>query len=335
MSKTKNSKISKMKNLEKARETKKIKKQARNIQFPYSKIKEYIGKVKQGTLKNLLIDLPNSIYEPSLKKMTKKYFENSKRKLSASLIYEHIYNLSPNLKNDLYEIGKNLHSQFEIKVKHADIISEFPTGISTQDFYWITAKPDGIIGSDKGNFLIELKTLTKTEFDLYSQTTKNINTISDSILYQVKLYMVIFKISKCFLCLFCIETERKKILTINSELEDFEFFRNTFKLFVKKNAEREGIKFSKIGKRLFSKKKFNYPNKLKRFKGNFPYRKIKQHLMNALNELVTPLYLLKGNSLPELNNREINESLKKQMRERNKIEYKIHRLKKKLRYGYW
>lgn len=331
----KNSKKKNLNNLIKAREAKQKALDMKFKIFKYSRRKLFPGKVQPGTFKELLSNIHLSIYQPSLRKMEEKNFSNTKQKLPASLIYERIYNLTPDTNNPSYYIGRLLHDQFSKNLNNEDIITDFPTGISTNEFYWITARPDAIIGSDNGNYLVELKTVSESDFNFYSKTTKLISTIPDSILYQIRLYMVMFKLKSCFLCFYCFENRKSKIIQIDPQEEDFDFFRETFKIFILNNAKREEIDVKKIGKRTFSIKKYDIKNQLNEFTGNFPYKRITYFLKRAMNQLQPYKILLEEGRFTELKNKEINGYKEKEKSEQLIKEYKRRRIMKKKKFGYW
>lgn len=326
------------------RPTKKIQKQRAKIQLMNEKRAEI--RHKKGLSFNrstnaprfrkvieLLKGLKQSVYMPNYSNMKADCGDKfPKYKFAPSIIYAKLTEAYHIKRSCEYVTGTRIHDRFERIFDDPRIISVFPQGICTNKYYWISGKPDAIIGSTSGQVLVELKTHSSIEFKYLKKTNFK---LPIQIHCQVQTYMHMLEIEKCFVCFYCYETTQSHIKIVDIDPDFEEELQQTFKAFIINVFNRKGFPNVRIPPQYFQQHPPSaVTNRLKEFTGDFPFDDIKKMLKERLKLLGTERYDQDPEGpLFKRQAKEIKKGLRKiqERKEQKKEEKKITRQKRYLR----
>lgn len=240
--------------------------------------KKKIGKTKhakkftrhsKGTALRVLYLLPDTVYMPNFKKMKEMpYFIDLKAKLPPSLLYFHMHSKKHTFIKEEMNLGIRLHKSFSDWLKlEKEAIVDFPTGISSSEYYWISLKPDGLFPTKDGLILIELKTISSSDFDEYTKIVNNQHSIPLKITYQIQSYMNILNVKNCLLAFYCYENGRSKIIEVQRDEGFKNVLKKSFRVFVRLLFKKEGVKVKSIPKEVYKIQQVQKKNEMKDIKG--------------------------------------------------------------------
>jgi len=235
--------------------------------------KKYVAKKYSryvpGSAMNILSLIHKTVYMPDFRKMEiVQLYTDRKVKLSPSLLYSQIHSKSRTYLKEEMDFGKFLHYSFSQWLKsEKEAVVDFPSGISTSEFYWISLKPDGIFPTTEGLVLIELKTISQIDYENYTKTKEGQYSLPDKVTYQIQSYMNILKISVCLLCLYCYEDGSHLIIEIERDTTFSEILIHSHRTFIKLLFWSEGVKAKDIPKEAFQIQTFRTEDKMINYKG--------------------------------------------------------------------
>lgn len=312
---------------------------ARSMNPKFHKIqKKRFTKRISGTAKVSLELIGNTVYMPDLRFMQEiPFYIHHKIKLSPSILYEQMHFVKRKYIKSEMTYGTYLHNLFSYYLRQNKCaIVDFPSGLSSPDYYWISFKPDGIFATVNGLVLIELKTLPKEEYSKYSDSKKTKSKIPLKVEYQIQSYMNILKINKCLLCLYCFENGQSKIIEVDIDLDFVKILQKSFRTFIRLLFQKEGVQVKDIPKDFYRIQKFGSENKMVDYKGKETMTELKSILNGILKDLTNKKsQIINGNQIKDhrLKAKDAENQLKLKVFEERKRKYLKRREYFKTKFG--